>query len=105
MEGEQTERTPARARDMRPIEIRLAREDLPELAALIVGLLEERRRLEEPLVNAREVALFTGLSVVQVYRRGKDLGGFRLGDGPRVPWRWRLSEVEERYHPLWGWQT
>jgi len=84
--------------------VTLSRAQLEELAGLMVEKLETRRREAETLVGATAVAAWTGLSVPSVYRCAERLGGFRVGEGPRAPWRWRITEVAERYDPAgWGW--
>jgi len=82
--------------------VTLSRAQLEELAGLMVEKLETRRRREEPLVGVLEVAQWACMSRPWVYRNAAQLGGFRLGPGPRAPWRFRLSEVAAQFDPLWG---
>lgn len=52
--------------------------------------------MTEPLLKAREVAELLGVSadwVLDKWQAG-ELPGFRLGDRPPAPVRFRLSEVE-----------
>ena len=56
----------------------------------------------DTLLDAREVAAWSGLSVASVYRCAVRLGGFRVGSGPRAPWRWRLGDLREAFDPFPG---
>ena len=75
-----------------PVEVTLSRAQLEELAGLMVERLEAVRRAE--------VARWACMSKPWVYKNAPRLGGFRLGSGPRAPWRFRLSEVASRFDPL-----
>ena len=47
------------------------------------------------LVTVAEVAEWLGVSRDYVYEHAEDLGGFRLGDGPKAPLRFDRDRVSE----------
>jgi excisionase family DNA binding protein len=51
---------------------------------------------EEAAVDVAAIASMLGFSKDTIYRkvRGGEIPGFRLGDGPRAPWRFFPSEVK-----------
>ena len=65
---------------------RLADRIADRLAARIAD--ELRRQLAAPeLINAGEAARMLGLTRGAIYRRARQLGGMRVGNGPNAPWR------------------
>lgn len=55
---------------------------------------------KESAVDAERVARTFHLSAETVRRKAKagEIPAFRLGDGPRAPWRFYLSEVHARFN-------
>jgi hypothetical protein len=64
-----------------------------EIALRVVELLEQRQGVPSWL-SADQVADVLGVERGFVYEHAADLGGRRLGDGPRARLRFRLKDIE-----------
>lgn len=53
-------------------------------------------RIAEDLVDARRVAQVLAVRPQWVREHAGELGGVRLGDGPKAPWRFEVREVLAR---------
>lgn len=62
--------------------------------------LEALHGLEPALLTAAEVAKQYGLSRGWVYKHARDLGGQRMGTGPKARLRFRSHEVQARLGEL-----
>jgi hypothetical protein len=66
------------------------------LAEAIAERLDERQRARAGWVTAAVVAEHLSVDVDWVYEHADELGGIRLGDGPKARRRFRLATVDER---------
>lgn len=71
--------------------VRLADGDIEAIALRVAELLREQVPIG--LVDARDLALMLGVERGWVYARSRQLGGVRLGDGPKAPLRFDLDRV------------
>lgn len=73
--------------------VRLPPDQLVELADLVAERLcgDRLRRERDGLVDARGVADAIGMSAAWVREHAAELGGRRMGDGPRGRWRFDLD--------------
>jgi hypothetical protein len=74
--------------------------ELRRLARFIAKELEALHGLEPALLTAAEVAKQYGLSRGWVYKHARDLGGQRMGTGPKARLRFRSHEVQARLGEL-----
>lgn len=68
------------------------------IAARVVELMRERKPVPE-LISAGELARLLGVERPWIYRHRHLLGGIRIGEGPKAPWRFdrrRAIEALER---------
>jgi hypothetical protein len=79
--------------------------DLRRLAQFIARELEALRDAQTPLLSAAEVARRYRLSRGWVYKHANELGGQRMGTGPKARLRFRVTEVERRLSELQVGQT
>jgi hypothetical protein len=76
---------------------RLHPDDLRELARLIAAeLRQEGPTPADGLVDVRTLATTLAVSEEFVRENAVDLGGFRIRDHPRAPWRFSIDEARER---------
>lgn len=92
--GSQTNADLAAALELAAKLIRDGRPGALELVAGLVPALEVRP--SGALVDARTVALAVGLSAEWVRDHAPELGGIRVGTGPRGRWRFDLEEARRR---------
>jgi hypothetical protein len=83
----------------------LADADLRRLAQFIARELEALQGAQPPLLSAAEVARRYRLSRGWVYKHANELGGQRMGTGPKARLRFRVTEVERRLSELQARQT
>ena len=74
--------------------------ELRRLARFIANELEALHGLEPALLTAAEVAKQYGLSRGWVYRHARELGGQRMGTGPKARLRFRARDVQVRLSEL-----
>jgi hypothetical protein len=74
--------------------------DLRRLARFIAEEHEGLRAVHAPLLSAADVAKRYGLSRGWVYRHARELGGQRLGTGPKARLRFGALEVRRRLDEL-----
>jgi hypothetical protein len=74
--------------------------ELRRLARFIAKELEALQGLQPALLTAAEVAKQYGLSRGWVYKHARDLGGQRMGTGPKARLRFRAREVQARLSEL-----
>jgi hypothetical protein len=74
--------------------------DLRRLARFIAKELEALHGLQPALLTAADVAKQYGLSRGWVYKHARDLGGQRMGTGPKARLRFRSHEVQARLSEL-----
>jgi hypothetical protein len=55
-----------------------------------------REAAPEPLVDARTLAGYLGVTVAYVYEHADELGARRLGSGPKARLRFSVAEVDSR---------
>ena len=77
-------------------------EQLERLADLVAARLQAPARAEHAasLVSAAELALRLSVSRQTVYQHAAELGGQRVGTGPRARWRFDVEEAREAMHCL-----
>jgi hypothetical protein len=73
--------------------MRLAPDQLDELADLIAERLRDAEPAAQCLVDARAVGEAIGMTPAWVREHAAELGGRRLGDGPRPRWRFDLEQA------------
>jgi hypothetical protein len=83
----------------------LADADLRRLAQFIARELQALQGAQPPLLSAAEVARRYRLSRGWVYKHANELGGQRMGTGPKARLRFRVAEVERRLSELQAGQT
>jgi hypothetical protein len=74
--------------------------ELRRIARFIAKELEALQGLQPALLTAADVAKQYGLSRGWVYKHARDLGGQRMGTGPKARLRFRSHEVETRLNEL-----
>ena len=74
--------------------------ELRRLARFIAKELEALHGLQPALLTAADVARQYGLSRGWVYKHARDLGGQRMGTGPKARLRFRSHEVQARLNEL-----
>jgi hypothetical protein len=74
--------------------------DLRRLARLIAEELEALSRFEPVLLSAADIAREYGLTRGWVYKHARELGGQRMGSGPKARLRFRAAEVRQRLSDL-----
>ena len=74
--------------------------DLRRLARLIAKELEALSRFEPALLSAADIAREYGLTRGWVYKHARELGGQRMGSGPKARLRFRAAEVRQRLSDL-----
>lgn len=92
------------------LEIRLADDQLDALAARIAAALEGTPTTtpataaaeRQSLVSAAELARLLSVSRQTVYGLARELGGERVGTGPRARWRFDPDAARERMRCLRG---
>lgn len=82
----------------RGVAMDLTPQAVEQVAARVVALLGEREPQRAPeQMTAGELAHELRVERPWVYRHGHLLGGWRIGDGPKAPWRFdRETAVEAR---------
>jgi hypothetical protein len=89
------------ARDLRPprrrglgstarrVAVDLTPRAVEQVACRVAQLLGhgQRQREEPRLISAGELALYLGVSRPWIYKHRHLLGGRRIGEGPKAPWR------------------
>jgi hypothetical protein len=74
--------------------------ELRRLARFIAKELEALQGLQPPLLTAAEVAEQYGLGCGWVYKHAHELGGQRMGNGPKARLRFRARDVQARLSEL-----
>lgn len=70
--------------------------DVEAIAARVADLLGERSGADRSLVSPATLARLLDLSAEWVRDHGVELGGVRMGDGPKARWRFDPVEARER---------
>jgi hypothetical protein len=78
----------------------LDRDDVEAIAVRVAELL--RPKVGIGLVGVEEVVMRLGVSRSYVYEHADELGGIRLGDGPKARLRFDLTQVLERFSEMQG---
>src|SRR3954466_2074253 len=73
--------------------VRLDADDIEAVAARVVALLRDGTEGDRHYVDAATLARILGVRRGWVYSRARELGGVRLGDGPRAPLRFDIERV------------
>jgi hypothetical protein len=73
----------------RRVAVDLTPQAVEQVASRVAQLLghQQQHRPEPRLVSAGELALFLGVSRPWIYKHCHLLGGRRIGEGPKAPWR------------------
>jgi hypothetical protein len=77
-----------------PTKLALSAEAIEQLAQRVAELVSDRVAAGPPLVDAETLARFLNVERSYVYEHAAELGGVRLGDGPRA--RLRFDAVEAK---------
>lgn len=78
----------------RRIAVDLSPRAVEQVAARVAALLGERRPAAEPeLISAGELARRLRVERPWVYRHRHLLGGLRIGEGPKAPWRFDYQQA------------
>jgi len=73
------------------------RDELAEaVARRVVAMLEIPQPAAVPWLTAEQVAQVLAVDRAYVYEHAAELGGRRLGDGPKARLRFRVEDLEER---------
>jgi hypothetical protein len=102
------------ARDLRPprrrglgstarrVAVDLTPQAVEQVACRVAQLLghPERQRQEPRLISAGELALCLGVSRPWIYKHRRLLGGRRIGEGPKAPWRFDRQTALEALERL-----
>jgi hypothetical protein len=76
--------------------------DVEAVASRVADLLVARGAIDRGLVDARGIAQLLGLDDTRwVREHAQELGGVRLGDGPKAHWRFDPVEAMKRVE---GWR-
>jgi hypothetical protein len=78
--------------------LRLHPADLEQIADLVADRLAQRLGSSSPtpaLVDVKALASLLGVSTDYVYEHARELGGLKLGDGPRAPWRFDVQAARD----------
>jgi hypothetical protein len=73
--------------------VKLDADDIEAVAARVVALLRDETQGRRRYVDAATLARILGVRRGWVYSRARELGGVRLGDGPRAPLRFDIERV------------
>ena len=93
----------AEARDPAPELVRLAPEQIEEIARRLLELLSPvAAPAPEPVIDAAEVARRYGLDRAWVYAHADELGAIRLGDGSRPRLRFDPETVVDKLTARFG---
>ena len=72
----------------RRIAVDLTSQAVEQVAGRVVQLLHgQQQREEQQLISAGELALYLGVARPWIYKHRHLLGGQRIGQGPKAPWR------------------
>jgi hypothetical protein len=75
----------------RVVAVDLTPQAIEQVAGRVVGLLhgqqQQQQREEQQLISAGELALYLGVTRPWIYKHRHLLGGQRIGQGPKAPWR------------------
>jgi hypothetical protein len=71
--------------------------DLELLADLIADRLRAGAPDPRALADVKTVAAALGVSTDFVREHAQELGGFRITDSPRAPWRFSVDQARERF--------
>ncbi len=69
------------------VAVDLTPQAVEQVASRVVQLLGHPQRQEQRLISAGELALYLGVTRPWIYKHRHLLGGRRLGEGPKAPWR------------------
>lgn len=76
------------------VTVDLSAQTVERIAVRVVELMREREPRAE-LISAGELARLLGVERPWVYRHRRLLGGMRIGDGPKAPWRFDRRKAVE----------
>jgi hypothetical protein len=79
-----------------PTELVLSAEAIEQLAQRVAELVADRVAAGPPLVDAEALARFLNVERSWVYEHAAELGGVRLGDGPRARLRFDVGDAKRR---------
>lgn len=86
----------------RRIAVDLTPQAIEQVAGRVVGLLhgqQQQQQKERQLISAGELALYLGVTRPWIYKHRHLLGGQRIGQGPKAPWRFdRQTALQALQH-------
>jgi HTH domain len=71
----------------RRVAVDLTPQAVDQVASRVAQLLQRQRQSEPQLISAGELAHYLGVERPWIYKHCQLLGGQRIGDGPKAPWR------------------
>jgi hypothetical protein len=101
------DKCPTRRRGLAAIPRRIAVDLTPQaveqVAHRVAQLLGDERQQAEPrLLSAGELARYLRVERPWIYKHRHLLGGQRIGDGPKAPWRFELDTARRRLAKDWA---
>jgi hypothetical protein len=79
----------------RRIAVDLTPQTIEQIATRVAQLLQrEQHQEQQQLISAGELALHLGVARPWIYKHRHLLGGQRIGDGPKAPWRFDLHTAK-----------
>lgn len=94
---------PGRGVAPHPVGVDLSPKAVEQVAARVAQLLAQGQGAKtSEVLTAGELALRLRVERPWVYRHRRLLGGFRLGNGPKAPWRFDYETAVERLRRLDG---
>lgn len=81
------------------LRVDLTDDQLEQLAVVVAEKLRATPAPERKLVDAQTIAAALGISRDTVYDNAAQLGGVKIGDGPRPRWRFDLETALEAWKP------
>ena len=86
----------------RRVAVDLTPQAVEQVASRVAQLLgHQQQRDEQRLISAGELALYLGVTRPWIYKHRHLLGGRRIGEGPKAPWRFdrhTALKALERHH-------
>lgn len=71
----------------RRVAVDLTPQAVEQVAGRVAQLLGYQQHREPQLISAGELALYLGVTRPWIYKHRHLLGGRRIGEGPKAPWR------------------
>ncbi len=86
----------------RTVEVALTADTVEQIANRVAYLLRTEPAPEKKPLTAGQLAHYLGVERSWIYRHRHLLGGERLGDGPKAPWRFHLETAKRGLAGHWA---